>query len=160
MKTSMPETLRGAFGGFQGGRMSSSYRIDPERGFVEITHRGSVGANELFAVAVPALEAAGGCGITHFLSDTTDLDGAPPLKAMLDLCASLHERIDITRFRHAVLLPANEGLGGLIRFWETACQNRGIQARCFADRDHAVAWLKSEEPAEASPGFRDLEVAC
>jgi hypothetical protein len=45
------------------------------------------------------------------------------------------------RLKEAVLMPALPKPLDDVRFWETACLNRGIRVRIFTDRRDALAWL-------------------
>jgi hypothetical protein len=45
--------------------------------------------------------------------------------------------------REAVLTPRTPEAAGEIKFFETACRTRGLDARMLDDRDEALEWLSS-----------------
>jgi hypothetical protein len=45
--------------------------------------------------------------------------------------------------REAVLAPRTPAAAEEIRFFETACRNRGLDVRMFDDRDEALEWLRA-----------------
>lgn len=42
-----------------------------------------------------------------------------------------------------LILPVHRPSMEDVRFWETACGNRGFCVRVFDDRDAAIAWLQT-----------------
>jgi hypothetical protein len=45
--------------------------------------------------------------------------------------------------REAILPPQSAAGAQELEFFETACRNRGLEVRLFADRDEALEWLKA-----------------
>ena len=109
-----------------------------EHPWVELVYHGVVPLHEL----VEAFEALMGLcrGRTLFLADCTRLEGQPSPVDLLRLI----ERFDTTsqgrQFREAILVPKGQAADA-VRFYETACLNRGFQVRVFEQRGDAEAWL-------------------
>lgn len=120
--------------------MPWSLSLTGDSPWVELVYHGVVPLHEL----VESFEALMvQCqGRTLFLADCTRLEGQP---SPLDLL-HLIERFDTTpqgrQFREAILVPMGQAADA-VRFYETACLNRGFQVRVFEHRQDAEAWLES-----------------
>jgi hypothetical protein len=110
-------------------------------GVVETVYCGYLSAADLRDAAFATLNLGKARGTHRFLGDCRDLKGSC---SVVDLY-SLAERVTSTRrsghFREAMVLPELETAAQDVRFWETACVNRGLDVRVFATRDGAIEWL-------------------
>jgi len=132
--------------------MPWSMSLPADRPWVELEYRGVVSAADLHAAFAALM---GGGGDRHlFLADCRQVEANPSPVDLLQLI----ERFDTTRegrrFREAILLPRGHAADA-VRFYETACLNRGFQVRVFETREAAEAWLMDlalRQPPEEATG--------
>lgn len=111
-----------------------------DEGFIETFFGGELTPGELKAAIEENMRLALERACFVFLADCSGLRGGHSvfdLYGMLEFLLTLGLPPD---FKEALLMPA-EGLAEGVEFWETACLNRGINARVFDDRSKALAWL-------------------
>ncbi len=120
------------------------WRVDIplEASLVETTYSGVLTPPELSDAVRETLRVAETSGLKRFLADCTSLEGGHSildLYALVDSIAKDATGID----KEAVLLPSLPAAAEDVRFWETACFNRGLNVRVFVDRESAREWLLS-----------------
>jgi hypothetical protein len=116
-------------------------RAHPELPIVELTLSGTLTSAELSDVVAGTLALASSHKRTRFLADCVALEGG---HSFIDLyfAAGVVAATDIAyALKEAIILPGYAPSAEQARFWETACINRGITVRVFAERDTALAWL-------------------
>lgn len=116
---------------------------------VETRYSGVLMPAELTAAVRETLAVGQRQGYTRFLGDCTELAGGHSivdLYNLVDLVESARVGLDI---KEAVLLPVSPASAEAVRFWETACLNRGAIVRIFTDREHALDWLLDRQSADA-----------
>jgi len=69
------------------------------------------------------------------------LTGGHTFFDLYPLAVNLATKGGLSHFKEAVILPNSPDAAEGAKFWELACQNRGIQVRIFPDAKMAVAWL-------------------
>lgn len=116
-------------------------RFDAAARLIRVEYVGDITPGELSAAIRETVRTALQQDCARVLTDCTQmLDG----HSAFDLYAAL-DGIGASglagRYREAVLLPAAPRAIENVRFWETACRNRGIDVRAFDDRDAALAWV-------------------
>ena len=119
---------------------SVSY-LGPEHDVVAVTYSEGLDRAQLAAAFAAAVAEVNAHDTWHVLTDLRGLTGGP---SVFDLYATISAVVEMgvqDRYREAVITPTNAGLLPNVSFWETACVNRGVQARAFADRDDALSWL-------------------
>ena len=109
---------------------------------IETSYSGLLGKDELFDAFRATVALAQASGTTRFLADCTLLEGGHSIVHLYTLVDTLMSSgADLGALREAVLLPALPGSAEDVRFWETACLNRGLRVKVFQDRPSAIAWL-------------------
>ena len=108
---------------------------------VELVYAGRVGMDELQSAFDEALALASQLPRPLLLADCTGLTENPPLAGLYFLADRLAALPMERRVREAVLLPVRAGPGDSVSFWETACTNRGLEVKVFAERPAALDWL-------------------
>jgi hypothetical protein len=79
--------------------------------------------------------------IKLFLADCTTMSGGHSVMDLYGLI-EMFEILKIERdVKEAVIMTSLQDSIDEIRFYETACKNRGFNVRIFKDKDEAVAWL-------------------
>jgi hypothetical protein len=119
---------------------SVSY-LGPEHDVVAVTYSDELDRAQLEAAFGAAVAEVNAHDTWHVLTDLRGLTGQP---SVFDLYATITAVVEMgvqDRYREAVITPSESGLLPDVSFWETACFNRGVAARAFADRDEALAWL-------------------
>jgi hypothetical protein len=116
-----------------------------EPGVVETVYAGALSTVEFKEAVAATADTAAECLCTRFLSDCRELEAGEesPTLDIWALAEFLAQLPPGTLEREALLLPAAAAAGEDIRFYETACRNRGLDVRVFSERDEALAWLAS-----------------
>jgi hypothetical protein len=76
-----------------------------------------------------------------YLGDGTELE---PSSTVVDIyeMVMIIDRVLVDRgAREAMIAPRDPEAAAQVRFFETACRNRGLAVRVFDDRDEALRWL-------------------
>lgn len=116
---------------------------------IEVIYEGAVGPAELEAAFASALAEGVNRQVPLFLANLVALTGGHSIIDLMDIVTRIEAEVIDRRFREAVLVSPGTPLGKNAEFYETACRNRGFNARVFNDRDEAIAWLrKSILPAD------------
>ncbi len=109
---------------------------------IEVIYEGVVAPADLEAAFYAALAEGSQRQSLLFLANLASLTGGHSIIDLMDIVSRIEaEGIDRS-FREAVLVPPGTPLGQHAEFYETACRNRGFNARVFNDRDEAIAWLR------------------
>lgn len=109
---------------------------------IEVIYEGEVGPADLEAAFAAALAEGVNRQVPMFLANLVALTGGHSIIDLMDIVTRIEAEVIDRRFREAVLVPPGTPLGEHAEFYETACRNRGFNARVFNDRDEAVAWLR------------------
>ena len=119
---------------------SVSY-LGPEHDVVAVSYSDELDRAQLEAAFAAGLLEVNAHDTWHVLTDLRGLTGQP---SVFDLYATITAVVELgvqDRYREAVMTPTDARLLPDVSFWETACVNRGVDARAFADRADALAWL-------------------
>lgn len=111
----------------------------PDLPIVETTYAGIMTGADVAAAAAETLRVANGLGRNRLFADCSSLEGGHTILDLYDLTNL--EQVSGLRLREAILQPELASAMEMVRFWETACLNRGFTVRIFADRDEATRWL-------------------
>jgi len=117
--------------------------LGPAHDVVGLTYSGDVDRTELVAAFEAAVVEARAHDTWHVLTDLSGLTGG---HSLFDLYAVVEGVVGLgvqERFREAVVTAKDSEILANAQFWETACLNRGVSARVFADRDEALAWVSA-----------------
>lgn len=118
-------------------------RTDDHPRILEVSYIGLITPAELNDCIGQAIATGRTHALSRVLTDCTRMTGGHTL---VDLYAAVELMIArglAGTFVEAILLPSLPESEERVQFWETACHNRGIRVRLFADRAAAVAWLES-----------------
>lgn len=109
--------------------------------FIEIKYSGVVTADELNDTFNATLAVVRKTGILRFYADCSEMTKGHSildLYYLIDLYGK--EEVSIS-FKEAILLPLPHPNKDEVRFYETACLNRGYLVKIFSTRDEALSWL-------------------
>ena len=126
---------------FLGEVMPYTVNIEPAAAFIEIQYVGQVTNQDLESAFRDAVTLANEHQIIRFLADCSSLTGG---HSIVDLYAviDLFEAHGLERnVKEAIVMPIAPDRLTEVRFYETACRNRGYNARIFPDRASAADWL-------------------
>ena len=116
-------------------------RVLPESPIVETCYIGALAAPELADAIAETTELAKQSGTLLLLGDCTELAGGHSLADLFFFVESVTADGGLAGVREAILLPELPESTEMVRFWETACLNRGFSVRVFDDRQAALEWL-------------------
>lgn len=106
---------------------------------VETVYAGTMTGADVGAAAVETLRVATSLGRNRLFADCSALEGGHSIFDLYELSGL--DALRQLQLREAILQPELSSSLEKVRFWETACLNRGVQVRIFADRDEAIRWL-------------------
>ena len=116
---------------------------------IEVIYDGVVAPSELVEAFTAALAAGQEHKSLLFLADISELKGGHSIVDLLDIVTRVDALGIDRRVREAVVVADSTVAGPDAQFYETACRNRGINARLFTDREEALVWLR-QSPASPS----------
>ena len=124
--------------------MPYAVKHDPVLNIVEVTFTGSVTGTDLRETTTECSTLQKQTGVTRFLVDGNQWDVVASFVDIYDLPAEQYLNEEVYReSRIAVVLPTSERSLYAAQFYETACQNRGWNAKVCPDRQSALDWLLS-----------------
>jgi hypothetical protein len=124
--------------------MSWSYEHNPTLGVVEVVYKSEVSARDLRESTSELIELGKREGLNRFLVDAADMTLAPSTSLVdaYDLPTRQYVEQGADRqCRVAIYLPDSARARDAVRFYETACVNRGWMVKVFSERQEAVKWL-------------------
>ena len=128
----------------EGTEMPHTVKHDPVLAIVEVTFTGSVTGADLREATTKCSTLQKQTGATRFLVDGNQWDVIASFVDIYDLPAEQYLNEEVYReSRIAVVLPTSERSLYAAQFYETACQNRGWNAKVYPDRQSALDWLMS-----------------
>lgn len=110
-------------------------------GVVETQYSGVIPGAELAAAVTATINTGKREGMRRFLGDCTELAGGHSAVDLYGLAELLQAAGVAAHFKEAILVPQLPSAMEDVRFWETACYNRGLRVRIFEDRQQALDWL-------------------
>lgn len=116
---------------------------EPER--IEVAYYGKVTEEELRLAIKEFMDKKGG---SKYLLVLTDCLGITTSPSVLDVYEriNMYEKLGIdTKTKEAILIPSDQVVVENVKFYETACLNRGYNVRIFENRQEAIDWLKQFE---------------
>jgi hypothetical protein len=108
---------------------------------IETSYSGVLSAQDVAAAIEQTLALVRAHGITLLLADCTTLEGGHSIVDLFSFVQSIASAEGAESLKEALLLPGLAAAAQNVRFWETACVNRGINSRIFSDRSSALEWL-------------------
>jgi len=117
---------------------------DPEQDIGTVTFNGTISPADLLASSADAVALQKAKGTLLYLIDSEDWDLGASVVDLYQLPTREYGRADLDRrTRIAIVRPGNANALEGAHFYESACRNRGWNARIHPDRASAVAWLKA-----------------
>ncbi len=108
---------------------------------IETRYEGVLAPSELADAVRETLVLARSSGRMLFLGDCRAMTGGHSVVDLYSLAEVLLSSGMGRGLKEAVVLPSLPESAESVRFWETACLNRGLRVRIFLDRESALAWL-------------------
>jgi hypothetical protein len=123
--------------------MPYELHTDASRGQLDVLYSGVISAAELHEASRAAAQVVNESGILRVVADLTGVVRiSATLTPVLELPQTIYVEEKLSRrLRIAVLVPPDDDINELARFYELVCHNRGWLAKIFADRDEALGWL-------------------
>ncbi|MBN8216450.1 MAG: STAS/SEC14 domain-containing protein [Spirochaetes bacterium] len=116
-------------------------RLNGEPVFVELTYSGMVTPQDLLEALAAAGKLAQEGRTQRFLADLTTMIGGHSIAHLYELITLLEANGVDRAMKEAIVSPNLDGNQEQMRFYETACLNRGYRVRLFRARGEALAWL-------------------
>jgi hypothetical protein len=111
--------------------------------YIEIIYSGIVTPQQLYMALESSVSLSRENKTELFLADCTTMVGGHTAVDLYGLI-SLFEKLEIGRTaKEAVIMLTVQESADEIRFYETACKNRGFNVKLFNNREEAVKWLTS-----------------
>jgi hypothetical protein len=128
-----------------------SVRYHTSLGVIELIFSGTASASELTAATQSSMRVQAETGADRVLCELSAVDHvSASILDLLELPETLYvEQGASRRTRIALVVPQSAAVREAARFYETACMNRGWQARIFSSRGSAMEWL-AEGRAESA----------
>jgi hypothetical protein len=113
-----------------------------ENKIIELTYSGSISPQELKEAFDASLLLAEKEKILLFLADCTNMIGGHSVVDLYSIITLLESTGLSRRIKEALLLPSLRSSVAEVKFYETACLNRGFNVKIFLNREDALAWLE------------------
>jgi hypothetical protein len=120
--------------------MTWSIEFKTDRKIIELTYSGEVSPKELVEAVDAAIEISKRESATLVLADCKTMVGGHSLIDLYSLIKIFVTR-DFRGLKEALLLPSANTPLQFVKFYETACRNRGFNVKVFNDYTEAVDWL-------------------
>ena len=122
--------------------MTWSYKQNITLQIIEVTFSGSTSSLDLQDSTSKLIALEKEIDLNKFLIDTREMKFNGSLVDIFNLPAEQYEKEGADRNgRIAVIQPDEPKEREVVRFYETACVNRGWNVRIFSDRQPAINWL-------------------
>ncbi|MDR3627942.1 MAG: hypothetical protein P4L45_13955 [Ignavibacteriaceae bacterium] len=111
---------------------------------IEIVYLGNVTPEELYMALKNSVLLSRENNTILFLSDCTDMTGGHSVIDLYGLIG-MFEKLNITTdAKEAIIMKSLQSSADEIKFYETACKNRGFNVKIFTGREDAVVWLAAQ----------------
>lgn len=121
--------------------MPVKINLSENNNYIELIYNGSIVNDDLLYSLNKGLELMNESGINLFLADCREMTAA---HSILDIFTKVQMYLDkgISKdIKEAVILPESSETADKIKFYETACLNRGFRVKVFNEKDEALNWL-------------------
>jgi hypothetical protein len=118
---------------------AASYNND--HNLAELIYEGKVTPADLHEALLAAVKLARENNSILFLADCSEMEGGHSVVDIYGLIA-LYESVGLQlKMKEALLLPLLKSSKEDVKFYETACLNKGFNVKVFSSKDKALAWL-------------------
>lgn len=115
--------------------------LEPEHRVIEIVAAGVMSDPKVTDLIEEALTLLRDTGITDVLVDASAMTHEVSYTRIVELATELAALGIPSDWRQAIVRPDALSTAVAVSLWEAACNNRGMIAKVFPDRDAALAWL-------------------
>jgi hypothetical protein len=127
--------------------MPYSVQHDPRSDVATITYTGAITMEDLLGATTECVALQKSAGCLRYLIESPDWMLEASTIEIFTLPTREYPLADLDRrTRIAIVEPPNEKAREAARFFETACRNRGWNARVLPDRGAALGWLLEAVP--------------
>jgi hypothetical protein len=123
--------------------MAWHINLDQSRKFIRISYPGTITPSDLMEAFAAAVKLSHETGILRFYADCTEMTGGHSIIDLFNLISQYMSSGVPHTFREAVVIPSGQIHSEDVKFYETACLNRGYTVRVFTDSQEAIKWLTS-----------------
>ena len=113
----------------------------PDIDTVLTVYSGVIPPNLLVEAVQSTIAMAHQAGTRKYLADCSTLEGGHSIFDLYDLAKLIESAGVVMNSHEALVLPQLKAAASEVRFWETACRNRGLDVRIFETVDDAREWL-------------------
>ncbi len=122
--------------------MPWSANYNHEHNLVELIYKGKVTPVDLQDALLAAVKLANENNSILFLADCSEMEGGHSVVDLYGLI-SLYESVGLhLKMKEALLLPSMKSPKEDVKFYETACLNKGFNVKVFSQKEKALTWLK------------------
>lgn len=139
--------------------MKWSVEYNDDLKIVVLTYFGRVTGSDISEAAAARIDLGKEKGVTKFLIDARKVE-ADELAGMdiHSIPEKLYTEKQVERTsRIAILAPQTETSKKMVRFFESACVNRGWVVKSFNDQESAVRWLQQSSSPKPYSGRSNRE---
>jgi len=118
---------------------AANYNRDHD--LVELVYKGKVTPADLHEALLAAVKLAKENNCILFLADCSEMEGGHSVVDLYGLI-SLYESVGLQlKMKEALLLPSMKSPKEDVKFYETACLNKGFNVKVFSQKEKALTWL-------------------
>ncbi|MFA7419688.1 MAG: hypothetical protein WCZ90_08370 [Melioribacteraceae bacterium] len=116
-------------------------KYNDEHNLVELIYKGKVTPVDLQEALLAAVKLANENNSILFFADCSEMEGGHSVVDLYGLI-SLYESVGLQhRMKEALLLPSLKSPKEDVKFYETACLNKGFNVKVFSQKEKALTWL-------------------
>lgn len=110
---------------------------------IEVTYSGAISESDYKQAIIDFVKFNSEKKCLLVLTDLRDMIVTPSILNVYD-SINMFEKMGIDKkTSEALIMPENKFAADNIKFYETACQNRGYNVKIFYNKEDAVKWLRS-----------------
>lgn len=121
--------------------MPWSLKVNENPLFIDAQYSGVITSIDLEQSVKAGLKTANEANTLTFIVDLRNITTAHSLMDLLKVISQLPVSQKGHHFKEAIIVENIEHLNADIRFYETACQNRGFNVKIFTEHDEALKWI-------------------
>jgi hypothetical protein len=120
--------------------MGWNIKFNADNRIIELSYYGVVSPVELNDALTAAVSISQREGTVRFLADCSEMLGGHSITDLYFLI-SLYESVGARSMKEALILPFVDIAQDDVKFYETACLNRGFDVKVFNSVSEAMNWL-------------------
>lgn len=116
-----------------------TFETDPDR--IELKYTGAIPENEFKEAIMEFIRFNAERKCLLVLTDLREITLTPSILNVYDMI-NMFEKMGIDKnTSEALIMPENKFAADNIKFYETACQNKGYNVKIFYTKEEALKWL-------------------